>query len=141
MEWSNGNITIKGDASEMLDLFKGVNADAEALFPKQESRIKTKWFLCLSVFFLLLSCITWSFYDNGNILSGILSIVLIEMIAVTAISCHLALKNKVATFITGFVSIVIYLVAIHIFTPEDAGKELKDKVDNVINRELQKKGN
>lgn len=139
MEWSNGNITIKGDTSEMLDLFKGANANAEALLPSQDSRIKMKWFLFLSFIFLVLACVTWCFYDDSTYLSGIMSIVLIAMIAAIAITCHLSLKNKVATIITGFVSIVIYMVAVHLFTPEEAGKELKGKVDNMINSELQKK--
>lgn len=139
MEWTNGKITIKGDASEMLDLFKGTNADTEALFPTKDSRINMKWFLFLSVSFLILSCITWSIYDYSSLLCGIMSIILLAMIAVTSISCHLSLKNKVATVITGFVCLVIYMVAIHVFTPEDAGKELKGKIDKVISSEIDKK--
>ena len=102
MEWSNGKITIKGDASEMLYLFKGTNADTETLLPIKDSRIKMKWFVIWSIFFLVLSCITWSIYDSSNLISGIMSIILLAMIAVTAISCHLSLKNKVVTLITGF---------------------------------------
>lgn len=138
MEWSNGKITIKGDASEMLDLFKGTNADTETLLPMKDSRIKMKWFVFWSIFFLVLSCITWSIYDSSNLISGIMSIILLAMIAVTAISCHLSLKNKVATLITGFACLVIFMVAIHVFTPEDAGRELKGKMDKVISSELDK---
>ena len=53
MEWSNGKITIKGDASEMLYLFKGTNADTETLLPMKDSRIKMKWFVIWSIFFLV----------------------------------------------------------------------------------------
>ena len=138
MEWSNGKITIKGDASEMLYLFKGTNADTETLLPMKDSRIKMKWFVIWSIFFLVLSCITWSIYDSSNLISGIMSIILLAMIAVTAISCHLSLKNKVVTLITGFACSVIFMVSIHVFTPEDAGKEVKGKIDKVISSEIDK---
>ena len=98
-----------------------------------------KWFVIWSIFFLVLSCITWSIYDSSNLISGIMSIILLAMIAVTAISCHLSLKNKVATLITGFACSVIFMVSIHVFTPEDAGKEVKGKIDKVISSEIDKK--
>ena len=68
-----------------------------------------------------------------------MSIILLAMIAVTAISCHLSLKNKVVTLITGFACSVIFMVSIHVFTPEDAGKEVKGKIDKVISSEIDKK--
>lgn len=140
MEWSDGKFSIKGDSSEMVNFFKETNADVDALLPKQELSIKKKWLIISSFLFIALACATWCLYDNNSVLSGILSIILFAMIAVTAIICHLSLKNKTATIIACFFALVIYMVAIHVFTPEEAGKELKGKVDNVINNDLQNKG-
>lgn len=135
MEWSDGKITFKGEAEELLGLLRDSSVDAANILPTKQFHVSQKTFILSSIVFLLLACIGWCLNSYLVNYRGIEFILLLSSGGVVCACCHGCYRNRFVDLLCGIVSVLVLCVSMHLNTPEEATAYLREKVDKTVERE------
>lgn len=138
MEWSDGKITFKGESDELLGLIRESKVDAATLLPTKPFYVSNAVFAIAAVIFLLLACLCWCFDSYLINYRGVEFIILLAVGGGVCACCHGCFRNTFVNIVCGVVSVLILCVSMHLNTPEEATEYIKGKVDNTVDKEIEK---
>lgn len=137
MELSNKKINFKGDPSELHAFIMDNEIDPKEIFDVNEFKVSEKKFLTSVLIYSIASCLIWYFNDDLINYQGIEFIVLLVLGGSVVICCYRCYRNTLVTLISGSLSIIALLVSMHWITPEEASREVKEKVNIVVDKKIE----
>lgn len=123
---------IEGEAEELTKFFADSNCSLEDyLNPNKSPKIKVSALIVTVVVYAILACLLFCLPKEHIIMTKILTIICFMLAGVSVIFTHLYWRNTTATIIAGAVFFLLYLVAIEVISPAEAGLNVKDKIENI----------
>lgn len=123
---------IEGEAEELTKFFADSNCSLEDyLNPNKSPKIKVSVLIVTVVVYAILACVLFCLPKEHIIMTKILTIICFMLAGVSVIFTHLYWRNTTATIIAGAVFFLLYLVAIEVISPAEAGLNVKDKIENI----------
>lgn len=123
---------IEGEAEELTKFFADSNCSLEDyLNPNKSPKIKVSVLIVIVVVYVIFACVLFCLPKEHIIMTKILTIICFMLAGVSVIFTHLYWRNTTATILAGAVSFLIYLVAIEVISPAEAGLNVKDKIENM----------
>lgn len=123
---------IEGEAEELTKFFADSNCSLEDyLNPNKSPKIKVSALIVIVVVYAILACVLFCLPKEYIIVTKILTIICFMLAGVSVILTHLYWRNTTATIIAGAVFFLLYLVAIEVISPAEAGLNVKDKIENI----------
>lgn len=123
---------IEGEAEELTKFFADSNCSLEDyLNPNKSPKIKISALIVTVVVYAILACVLFCLPKEYIIVTKILTIICFMLAGVSVIFTHLYWRNTTATIIAGAVFFLLYLVAIEVISPAEAGLNVKDKIENI----------
>ena len=123
---------IEGEAEELTKFFADSNCSLkDYLNPNKSPKIKVSALIVIVVVYAILACVLFCLPKEYIIVTKILTIICFMLAGVSVIFTHLYWRNTTATIIAGAVFFLLYLVAIEVISPAEAGLNVKDKIENI----------
>lgn len=123
---------IEGEAEELTKFFADSNCSLEDyLNPNKSPKIKVSALIVIVVVYTIFACVLFCLPKEHIIMTKILTIICFMLAGVSVIFTHLYWRNTTTTIIAGAVFFLIYLVAIEVISPAEAGLNVKDKIENM----------
>lgn len=123
---------IEGEAEELTKFFADSNCSLEDyLNPNKSPKIKVSALIVIVVVYAIFACVLFCLPKEHIIMTKILTIICFMLAGVSLILTHLYWRNTTTTIIAGSVFFLIYLVAIEVISPAEAGLNVKDKIENM----------
>lgn len=123
---------IEGEAEELTKFFADSNCSLEDyLNPNKSPKIKVSALIVIVVVYTIFACVLFCLPKEHIIMTKILTIMCFMLAGVSVIFTHLYWRNTTTTIIAGAVFFLIYLVAIEVISPAEAGLNVKDKIENM----------
>ncbi len=123
---------IEGDAAELTKFFADANCSLDDYInPNKSPKINVVTLVVAVVVYVFLACVLFCLPKESVILIKILTVICFVLAGITVIFTHLYWRNTMATIIAGLVSIGLYLVAIEVISPAEAGLNVKDKIESI----------
>ena len=123
---------IEGEAEELTKFFADYNCSLEDyLNPNKSPKIKVAALIVTVSIYIIVACVLFCLPKEDMIVTKILTVICFVLAGISVIFSHLYWRNTIATIIAGAVSIGLYLVAIEVISPAEAGINVKDKIENI----------
>lgn len=134
MEWSNGKFSIKGDAEELSKFFNDKQIEPHELLSQGITKYSMKSFVCAAILYIIVVSIVLYLNLNGIWMNcqEYKVIIMLVSFAVLLLACNGHYKEKVPLGIVTIIGLVIMLVSMLVYTPEEALKEVKDKAEIIL---------
>lgn len=123
---------IEGETEELTKFFADSNCSLEEyLNPNKTPKINVAVLIVTVVVYAILACVLFCLPKEHVIMTKVLTIICFMLAGVSVIFTHLYWRNTTATIIAGAVFFGLYLVAIEVISPAEAGLNVKDKIENI----------
>ncbi|MBR5327101.1 MAG: hypothetical protein IKV31_01030 [Paludibacteraceae bacterium] len=123
---------IEGETEELTKFFADSNCSLEEyLNPNKTPKINVAVLIVTMVVYVIFACVLFCLPKEHIIMTKVLTIICFMLAGLSVIFTHLYWRNTTATIIAGAVFFLLYLVAIEVISPAEAGLNVKDKIENI----------
>lgn len=122
---------IEGDAQDVKNILQELNCDLSAYLgaPAAPKNIPVFWiWIIIPVFFILASCLWIGLFNPAWSKVSILG--LFSLCGSISLIIHYNFKNWSLTAIVGFAGLILILLALNVYTPQELAKKIEKNAVN-----------
>ncbi len=122
---------IEGDAQDVKNILQDLNCDLSTYLgaPAAPKMIPVFWvWIIIPVFFILASCLWIGLFNPAWSKISIMGV--FTLCGAILVIVHYNFKNSSVTAIIGFVGLILILLALHVYSPQELARKIeKNTVD------------